>query len=111
MDVEAAARRTLENRGRQDQPISDDHRQFGLESEEIGLGVEVAQRKRMAHLDPKAFGGSLDGGFALRLAPAGRARRLAIHGRYLVARLVQRGQRRHRELGRAHEDDPHCHPS
>ena len=45
MDVEAAAPRRVEDRLGQDQAIGDDHRQIGLEREEIGLRVEIAQAR------------------------------------------------------------------
>ena len=41
------------------------------------------------------------------LAAPGRARRLGVGGDDLVPRLEQRAQRRHREVGRSHEDDAH----
>ena len=85
--------------------------QFGLQGEEIGLRLKIAQRGRVANLDPEPFGGQLDRRLALRLAAACGARRLGVGRRDLMPGFVQRQQRWNRELGRAHEDDPHCHPS
>jgi hypothetical protein len=65
----------------------------------------------VAHLDTEPFGGKLYRRLALGLPASGEAGRLGVRSRDLVPRLVQREQRRHRKLGRAHEDDPHCHSS
>ena len=43
-------------------------------------------------------------------AAASRAWRLGIDRRDLVGGIVERRQRRHRELGRSHEDDAHYIP-
>ena len=111
VDVEAATPRPIEDWLGQDQAVGDDDRQIGFVSHKIGLRVEIAQRERMTDLYAQAFSRELDRRRALRLAAAGGAGRLGVRRDDLVPRLVQRRERRNRELGRAHEDDPHCHPS
>ena len=91
----------------QDQAVSGDHRQIGIERGEARLFVGVAQGSRSANFDAERFGAVMDGGPALALAAAGRARRLAIDRDDVMARVDQRVEARHREVRRSHEDDPH----
>ena len=70
----------VEDRLRQDQAIGGDHRDIGLEREEVGLRFHVAQRLGMAHRDAERLGRALHRRGLQLLAAPGGAGRLGIGG-------------------------------
>ena len=74
---------------------------------EFGLHLGRFQRGGVAHRQPQRLGARLHRARPVLPAAPGRPRRLAVNGHDLVTGLRQRLQRRHRELGRSHEDDAH----
>ena len=49
--VDAAQARNIQHHLRQDQAVGDHHQQVGLERGQFGLGVGVAQGRRLQHRD------------------------------------------------------------
>ena len=100
--------RRLQNRLGQDQPVGDDHRRIGVDargtlacasSSRSVFGVSTGIASRRA---------SRSTGVTLQLhAAAGRLWRARIDRGDLVPARGELDQRRHREIGRAHEDQAH----
>src|SRR4051794_18895916 len=107
MDVEAVPHRHVEDRLRQDQPISRDHGNVRLQRGEGGLLLIAPKRFGGAHRESDPLGVQLDGGGAICLAAPGRAGWLGIDREDFVSGLVQCLKRGHCEVRRSHEDDPH----
>ena len=107
VDIETALLRCVENRLRQDQPISHDNRHIRAQRSKLRLRLFAFERHRIAHLKTERLGPRMNRCRALFLAASRRAGRLAIDGGNLMPRLHKRIQNRNGELGRAHENDPH----
>ena len=71
--------------------------------------MSAGSRKLRGHPDRQAerLGAEMDRARPGLLAASGRPRRLGVDGEDLVAGGDQRVEGRDREVGRAHEDDPH----
>ena len=107
MNVEATMFRSLQHRHGQQQSVGGHNRYIGIQRGEIGLNLRIFQRFGMADRNVAHFGLKLDGRRLQLFATSGPARRLRIDRKDFVPRLMQGGQRRHRECGCAHEDDAH----
>ena len=107
VQVEAARARGLQHRLGQDQTVGDDHAHVRPEVGERLLLGGVLQRPRRDDREARALGIEVDRRLALAHAAAGRPGRARVDGCHLVARRQQRRQRRHGEVGGAHEDDAH----
>ena len=97
VDVEASFGRRVQNGLRQDQAIGDDNGDVGVQRGKSLLLFCALQRNRVAHLQRQRLGPGVHRRWAQLLAPARRARRLAIDGGNLVPGLDQSLQHRHRE--------------
>ena len=99
---------TRQHLGPEDMAVGHDDAEVGLEPAQAG-GEDVADRALgLQDGMPAACGGGLDGrrdqgGAGAALRPVG----LGHHADDLVPLPEQRPERRHRELRRAEEDDPH----
>ena len=91
---------------RQDQPVGDDHSQSA--SSAANSPAPAPFRLRVAHRQAQRLGPACTGLGRGPLAAARRAGRLAVDRGDLVPGRDQRVERRHREIGCSHEDQPHC---
>jgi hypothetical protein len=106
MHIQASKGRRIEDWLRQDQAISRDHRDIGIELGKCPLFVLVPQRFRAPNLDTELMSTNFNRGRPLALAPPGRARRLGIGRDHLMPGVDQRIQRRYCKFRAAHQDDP-----
>ena len=109
VDVQATQPWRIQHRLRQDQAVSHHHRHIRLKRRKGLLICGVAQPQRRANVDSQLFGSPMNRREARLLPPPGCAGRLRIDSHDLVPRS-NRPQRRHRKLGRSHENHPHRQP-
>src|SRR5262245_61567958 len=107
MDIKAAVARRSEDRLRQNQSISSDHRYIRADRGEVSLLLDALQRARTADIQAKLTGSYLDRGWPVALAASRRPWRLGVDGGDVMASPKQRVERRHGKVGAAHENDPH----
>ncbi len=113
MDVQAPAPRRVQHGGRQDQAVGSDHRPIQVQFSEGGLSLGIgAQAPRRPNGNAQRIGRHMHRAAPHRLSAPGGPGRLTVHRGDLVPRCMQRPQRRHREVGAAHEgeaDRLSCH--
>ena len=110
VQIEAAERKGLEDRLRQDEPIGDDDRHIRAMAARDAFGVRGPQRRGREHRHGEAARLALDRARReLQAAAPGGLGRAGIDRRDLVAAADDLDERRHREVGRAHEYDAQRH--
>ena len=105
MHVQAAVGRDVQHRWRQDEAIGGDDDDVGGQRGQGGHRLRLTQRGRLQHRNAVPCGQAFDGRSGQLATAAGRAVGLRRHTDHLVAAGQQRGQRRHGEVRRAHEDN------
>ena len=103
MHIDASEARGVEDRFRQDEPVSRNNRGVQRECREGGLFGGVAEGLRRSHRQSIRRRPGMNRRQPLFLPAAGGPRRLRINGGDFVAGLGQSRQTRHREIRRPHE--------
>jgi hypothetical protein len=110
MNVEAAERHGFEDRLRQDEAVGDDDGGVGAVSAESLLRILCSERCGREHRQTETPRFALNRGrLQLEPAAAARLRRARIDRRDVMAARHEFGQRRQREIRRAHEDEAKRH--
>ena len=108
VDIDAAASRGDQHVRWKNLSIGGDDCGIEVERAEIGpLGIVPAQALRRPHRQAERLRSLMNRAFVNAMAPPDRSRRLAIDRDDIMARRMQRPQRRHRESRRSHERETH----
>ena len=99
--------RRFEDRKREDQAKSRDHREIGSERGKPHLFRRVSQRNRRHDVNAQGFGAELNGRGGQGLAATCSPRWLAVNRAEFMPRRNQRIEARHRKIRGSHEDDFH----
>ena len=104
MDIQAPAPRGIQHGFRQNQAIGRDNRHIQTQSGKgCVFGFIALQPSRVAHGQAQFQRSSMHGAGGFLLPAPGGFGRLAINGGYLMPRIMQSAQGRHRKIRAAHE--------
>jgi len=99
--------RRIKNGLRQDQAVGHNDSRIGVQCCEFGLRFGIAQRDRVAHLQPQRLSAGVYRAGPVLFPAAGRAWRLGVDTGDLVSSDMQRIQRAHRKIRCSHKDQTH----